>query len=124
MTDNKPVIDHMFVYDEAVINAIGRDAGLEMWSDLTKEQQKDKRDNDREHRCFKGSLNMGQNNTPLLEFKGIGSWDPSIYTIDLSTGMPSEDSEGQHLPNKDLVSKLWISAPLEKPISAVDVLMP
>jgi hypothetical protein len=102
---------YMFIEDEATINAIGRDAGLEMWSDLTKEQQKDKRDNDREHRCFKGSFLTGPNNTPLLVYRGIGSWDPSIYTVNLKTGKPTKNSNCDHPPNKDLVAKLWVRNP-------------
>ena len=99
--------------DTVIINKIGKDAGLEMWYDLSDEERQKEYKNDNENKYYIGDIvNSNDKFPPTIVFKAAGhrgyGKDCSIYTINLKTGKPTKKSSIQICPNKEFISQLYI----------------
>lgn len=106
------IMNHLLLYNDDIINTIGRDAGLEMWDDLDPKKQTEEYSNDREKYYYIGKLVKSDGKfPPTLIFKsashhGYGR-SCSVYTINLKTGKPTQKSPIQYHPKKELITKIY-----------------
>lgn len=94
-------------YDVDIINQIGRNAGLDMWDDLTSEEKKVKDARD----YYEGIIlqnNFGKYPGTLVFLpKERYPGTKSIYSINTGTGKPTINSPKKIIPNPHLIFKLF-----------------
>jgi len=100
------------IHNSDAINAIGRDAGVKLWADLSPEEQTEKYQNDQEKHYYKGVILPPKGTyPPMLAFQNIGEYGyypgNSIYCINLKTGKPTLSSSIKTVPKAHLISSLY-----------------
>lgn len=98
--------------DLDAINIIGRDAGIQLWDDLTGKEQNEAYTNDQEKHYYKGViLPANDKYPPMLIFQTIGEYGyypgSSNYCINLKSGKPTSQSGIKKIPRRDLILRIY-----------------